>query len=42
MMITINRLRVDTVVVSTQHDADAKQKTIKEDVIEHVVKKNYS
>lgn len=31
--------RVDTVVVSTQHDADAKQKTIREDVIENVVKK---
>jgi len=31
--------RVDTVVVSTQHDRDAKQKTIKEDVIENVVKK---
>ena len=31
--------RVDTVVVSTQHDGDAKQKRIKEDVIENVVKK---
>ena len=31
--------RVDAVVVSTQHDADAKQKTIKEDVIENVIKK---
>jgi S-adenosylmethionine synthetase len=31
--------RVDTVVVSTQHDADAKQKTIKEDVIKNVIKK---
>jgi S-adenosylmethionine synthetase len=31
--------RVDTVVVSTQHDADAKQKKIKEDVIENVIKK---
>ena len=31
-------IRVDTVVVSTQHDADAKQKTIKEDVIENVIK----
>jgi S-adenosylmethionine synthetase len=30
--------RVDTVVVSTQHDADAKQKTIKEDVIKNVIK----
>jgi S-adenosylmethionine synthetase len=34
-----NPLRVDTVVVSTQHDADAKQKTIKDDVIKNVVKK---
>lgn len=33
-----NPLRVDAVVVSTQHDADARQKKIKEDVIEHVVK----
>jgi S-adenosylmethionine synthetase len=32
-------LRVDTVVVSTQHDADAVQKRIREDVIQHVVKK---
>jgi S-adenosylmethionine synthetase len=32
-------VRVDTVVISTQHDADAKQKTIKADVIEHVIKK---
>ncbi len=31
-------LRVDTVVVSTQHDADASQKVIKEDVIEKVIK----
>ena len=31
--------RVDAVVVSTQHDADAKQKTIKEDVVENVIKK---
>jgi S-adenosylmethionine synthetase len=31
-------VRVDTVVVSTQHDADAKQKKIKEDVIECVIK----
>ncbi|MGB5849614.1 MAG: methionine adenosyltransferase [Ignavibacteriaceae bacterium] len=31
-------LRVDTVVVSTQHDADASQKKIKEDVIEKVIK----
>ncbi|QQS35190.1 MAG: methionine adenosyltransferase [Ignavibacteriales bacterium] len=34
-----NPVRVDAVVISTQHDADAKQKTIKEDVIENVVKK---
>lgn len=32
-------LRVDTVVVSTQHDPDAKAKTIREDVIENVIKK---
>ncbi len=32
-------IRVDTVVVSTQHDADAKQKTIREDVINNVIKK---
>lgn len=32
-------IRVDTVVVSTQHDADAQQEKIKEDVIEHVIKK---
>ncbi|MGE5810457.1 MAG: methionine adenosyltransferase [Ignavibacteria bacterium] len=31
-------VRVDTIVVSTQHDADATQNRIKEDVIEHVVK----
>jgi S-adenosylmethionine synthetase len=31
--------RVDAVVVSTQHDADAKQKIIKEDVVENVIKK---
>jgi S-adenosylmethionine synthetase len=30
--------RVDTVVVSTQHDPDATQKRIREDVIHHVVK----
>ncbi|GAB4294102.1 MAG: methionine adenosyltransferase [Ignavibacteriaceae bacterium] len=34
-----NPLRVHTIVVSTQHDADASQKRIKEDVIEQVVKK---
>lgn len=33
-----NPLRVDTVVISTQHDADVKQKTIKEDCIENVIK----
>ena len=32
-------LRIEAVVVSTQHDADVKQKRIKEDVIENVVKK---
>jgi S-adenosylmethionine synthetase len=32
-------IRVDTVVVSTQHDADVTQKKIKEDVIENVIKK---
>ncbi len=32
-------LRVDAVVVSTQHDPDVKQKTIKEDIIENVIKK---
>ena len=32
-------LRVDTVVVSTQHDPDVSQKRIKEDVIENVIKK---
>ncbi|HVO73211.1 MAG TPA: methionine adenosyltransferase [Ignavibacteriaceae bacterium] len=31
-------IRVDTIVVSTQHDADATQNRIKDDVIEHVVK----
>jgi len=34
-----NPVRVDTIVVSTQHDADASQKKIKEDVIEQVIKK---
>ncbi len=34
-----NPLRIDAVVISTQHDADANQKRIKEDVIENVVKK---
>lgn len=32
-------IRVDTIVVSTQHDPDVTQDKIKEDVIEHVVKK---
>lgn len=31
-------IRVDTVVISTQHDKDVSQKKIKEDVIEHVIK----
>ena len=34
-----NPVRVDAVVISTQHDADADQKKIKEDAIEHVIKK---
>jgi len=32
-------IRVDAVVISTQHDGDVSQKRIKEDVIEHVIKK---
>jgi S-adenosylmethionine synthetase len=32
-------LRVDAVVISTQHDADVKQSKIKADVIKHVIKK---
>jgi len=32
-------LRVDAVVISTQHDGDAKQSTIKTDIIKHVIKK---
>ena len=32
-------LRVDAVVISTQHDGDAKQNKIKSDVIQHVIKK---
>jgi S-adenosylmethionine synthetase len=32
-------MRVDAVVISTQHDADAKQKRIKDDVIENIIKK---
>jgi len=31
-------VRVDAVVISTQHDANVRQSTIKKDVIEHVVK----
>lgn len=34
-----NPVRVDAVVISTQHDGDVSQKRIKEDVIEHVIKK---
>jgi len=34
-----NPLRVDTVVISTQHDADASQKQIRNDVIENVIPK---
>ncbi|MFZ5946859.1 MAG: methionine adenosyltransferase [Stygiobacter sp.] len=33
-----NPIRVDTVVISTQHDGNISQKKIKEDVIEHVIK----
>jgi S-adenosylmethionine synthetase len=33
-----NPVRVDAIVVSTQHDGDASQKKIKEDVIEQVIK----
>ena len=32
-------IRVDAVVISTQHDPDASQKRIREDVIRHVIKK---
>jgi S-adenosylmethionine synthetase len=32
-------LRVEAVVISTQHDGDVSQKTIKQDVIENVIKK---
>ena len=32
-----NPIRVDTIVISTQHDADASQARIKEDVIEQVI-----
>jgi S-adenosylmethionine synthetase len=32
-------LRVDAIVISTQHDPDVTQKKIKEDVIENVIKK---
>ena len=38
MMIKKNPLRVDTVVISTQHDGDVKQKKIREDVIKYVIK----
>jgi len=31
-------LRVDTIVISTQHDPEVTQKRIKEDVIEHVIR----
>ncbi|KUG25614.1 s-adenosylmethionine synthetase [hydrocarbon metagenome] len=31
-------VRVDAVVISTQHDANVRQSTIKKDVIEHIVK----
>lgn len=34
-----NPVRVDAVVISTQHDAEVTQKKIKDDVIEHVIKK---
>ncbi len=33
-----NAIRVDTVVISTQHDGNVSQKKIKEDVIENVIK----
>jgi len=33
-----NPLRVDTIIISTQHDADASQAKIKDDVIEQVIK----
>jgi S-adenosylmethionine synthetase len=33
-----NPVRVDTVVISTQHDGDAKQKKIKEDVLKYIIK----
>jgi len=32
-------VRIDAIVVSTQHDGDVRQSTIKKDVIEHVIKK---
>ncbi|TSA28822.1 MAG: methionine adenosyltransferase [Ignavibacteriales bacterium] len=32
-------LRVDAVVISTQHDGDVSQKKIKDDVIKHIIKK---
>ncbi len=33
-----NPIRVDAIVISTQHDADVKQKAIKDDVIKYVIK----
>jgi S-adenosylmethionine synthetase len=33
-----NPVRVDTVVISTQHDGDVKQNKIKEDVIKYIIK----
>jgi S-adenosylmethionine synthetase len=33
-----NPVRVDTVVISTQHDGDAKQNKIREDVIKYIIK----
>jgi S-adenosylmethionine synthetase len=33
-----NPLRVDTVLISTQHDPDVKQSKIRKDLIEHVIK----
>ncbi|GAB6283034.1 MAG: methionine adenosyltransferase [Ignavibacterium sp.] len=33
-----NPIRIDTVVVSTQHDSEVSQKKIKEDVIEYIIK----
>jgi S-adenosylmethionine synthetase len=33
-----NPVRVDTIVISTQHDGDANQKTIREDVLKYIIK----